>query len=321
MKIETIRLAGISRTKTRWITNPIRRLTWSFIKYYIAALLDGLSEKFREIEGQRREIEAKRQDILGIISALDKDHAAIAHRMASFEEEIARVRSLPDFMARSALLNGHRSFSQCGEDRIVAYIFERLGVPGVDIRYLDIGAAIATAHNNTYLFYLSGGSGVLLEADPKYEEEYQEIRPRDQFGQYAVVPEKLSDTGSIEFHLASDQGWSSVDLEHVKMAEKLGKGGIRETITVPTITIGALLEKYFKNETLHILSIDIEGIDNEVVRDIDFDVFRPRTIIMENPDELTTELLISKSYQAYASTYINQIFVAQEIYEELLKQM
>lgn len=283
MNIEAIRQAGISRSSRRWISNPLRRLAWRLINPYVAALV-----------------------------------GAFEDRIATIERNMGTMLNLSD---RAEIMERHCSFSQSGEDRITAYIFERLAIASSDIRYLDIGAATPVDHNNTYLFYRNGGQGVSIEADPKYLEDHRKIRPRDQLGHFAVVPEHLIGSGSIDFHLAVDQGWSSVDLQHVRLAEKLGKGGLRETITVPTITIGNLLSKYFENKTLHLLSIDIEGFDSEVVMEINFEKFRPLVIIIESPNQDTTDFLIEKKYKSYASTYINKIFVEHKTFEDLLNKM
>ena len=322
VKIETIRQAGVSRSGSRWIANPLRRLIWPVMKHYFAAVLDGMQERARELESRDQELSAEVAGLAAEFDGLTKDNLAISHRIASFEEEMERMRHLPEFSGRPDLLYRHCSFSQCGEDRIAFYIFERLRISSKDVHYLDIGAAIPIDHNNTYLFYIGGGSGVLLEADPKYQQDYEKFRPRDQVGHFAVVPERLMGAGSIDFHLAVDQGWSSVDLEHVKEAERLGKGGVRETITVPTITIGKVLNRYFENETLHLLSLDIEGFDSEVIAEMDFEKFRPLVIIIESPNQSATgEFLIGKQYKPYASTFINQIFVRNDMFEKLVKAM
>ena len=53
------------------------------------------------------------------------------------------------------------SYSQSGEDVIAKMIFEYLHVKQPS--YLDIGAWLPQAGNNTYLFYSLGGRGVLVE--------------------------------------------------------------------------------------------------------------------------------------------------------------
>ena len=58
-----------------------------------------------------------------------------------------------------------RSFAQCGEDRIAAFILDTLSMP--QPTYLDLGANDPCRLNNTFFFYLRGGRGVLVEPDPR----------------------------------------------------------------------------------------------------------------------------------------------------------
>ena len=56
-----------------------------------------------------------------------------------------------------------KSFSQCGEDLIVNYIFGLRGI--TKPTYLDIGANDPFYLNNTALFYINGCRGINIEAN------------------------------------------------------------------------------------------------------------------------------------------------------------
>ncbi|MFM6249337.1 MAG: hypothetical protein ACKPEQ_09345, partial [Dolichospermum sp.] len=58
----------------------------------------------------------------------------------------------------------HISYSQCGEDLIINFIFNNLGI--INPSYLDIGAHHPTYLSNTYSFYRKGCQGVCVEPDP-----------------------------------------------------------------------------------------------------------------------------------------------------------
>jgi hypothetical protein len=209
------------------------------------------------------------------------------------------------------------SYAQAGEDRIIYFLFEMLGSVR-DLRYADLGAAFPTGHNNTYLFYTLGGSGVLVEADPAYGPAYQEVRPRDRVEQAAIVPTRLrKQAPTVEFHAMQNPGWSTVLMEHVQVATSLGKGPVRQTLAVPCMTINDLLGKHFPDGQLDILSMDLEGVDSEVLGELDLVRFRPKVIVVERPDTVTTdrlgihlgEPLCPNGYQLFGSTFVNLIFV------------
>ena len=209
------------------------------------------------------------------------------------------------------------SYAQAGEDRIIYFLFEMLGSVR-DLRYADLGAALPTGHNNTYLFYTLGGSGVLVEADPAYRPAYREARPRDRVEQVAIVPTRLGKQGStVRFHAMQNPGWSTVSVEHVQVASILGKGPVRQTVTVPCMTINDLLDKHFPDGQLDILSMDLEGVDAEVLGEIHLERFHPKVIVVEKPitvkmDHLGIDLGVAtcpNGYQLFASTFVNLIFV------------
>ena len=77
-----------------------------------------------------------------------------------------------------------RSFSQCGEDRIAAFILDTLSTP--QPTYLDLGANDPCRLNNTFFFYLRGGRGVLVEPDPRLVRRLKARRRRDTIVQAGV---------------------------------------------------------------------------------------------------------------------------------------
>jgi hypothetical protein len=132
--------------------------------------------------------------------------------------------------------SGAESFSQCGEDRLVAFILRIAGNEG-PVRYADIGAAHPVYNNYTYLFPKPGGSGLLLEADPDYPPEHRHYPPGDAVEQVAVVPERLADQDSITFYAMEHRDWSGVSPYHSALTEALGKGRIRREFGVRRATI------------------------------------------------------------------------------------
>lgn len=58
------------------------------------------------------------------------------------------------------------SYSQCGEDLIVSFIFNRLGI--LNPNYIDIGAHHPYKLSNTAFFYESGSRGINIEPDQNY---------------------------------------------------------------------------------------------------------------------------------------------------------
>jgi hypothetical protein len=217
------------------------------------------------------------------------------------------------------------SWSQAGEDRIVFYLFERAGSAN-NLTYADLGAAFPSGHNNTYLFYTLGGSGVLVEADPSYLPAYRQVRPRDRVEQVAVVPTNLRAQGHIDFHRMKDPGWSTISAEHARVGMTLQKGPVIEVARVPCVTINELLGRQFADGRIDILSVDLEGVDTELLGELDLNYFRPKVIIVENPHGWATDMiargpqydkLSSSGYVLFACTFVNYIFAHSDALNKL----
>lgn len=202
------------------------------------------------------------------------------------------------------------TFSQSGEDRILHALFSNFSDRS-QLHYFDIGAAFAASHNNTYLAYTMGGSGVLVEADPSYAVEYGAMRPRDAYLSAAVVPERLRVSDTVPFHIMHDRGWSTASNEHLAIARHLGKCTAKSTITVPCLTINELLERYDIGRELDFISLDIEGLDQEVLDELDAGRFDPKAILAENSGGLPIhkEIMEAKGYEMYAFTFINSLYI------------
>lgn len=210
------------------------------------------------------------------------------------------------------------SFSQVGEDRIIDFIFSILG-PKRPLTYIDIGAANPIGHNNTYLFYSQAGNGIIVDADPQYASEYSSLRPRDICYLMAIVPIKLYSQDVIKFFRMENRGWSTVSIDHKLIGESLGKSSATEELEISCMTINQFFELNMDfARDFDLLSIDIEGVDIDVVCDIDFNRFKPKTIILELSASTSPHLrsrveTTLKDYCLFASTYVNSIYVRKDI--------
>ena len=70
-----------------------------------------------------------------------------------------------------------KSYSQCGEDIIVDYIFNLRGITYPT--YIDIGANDPYYLSNTALFYDKGCRGINIEPNPAMVESFGKSRPAD----------------------------------------------------------------------------------------------------------------------------------------------
>jgi hypothetical protein len=99
-----------------------------------------------------------------------------------------------------ALRSCSTSYSQCGEDSIVASLASRDNAPKLD---LDIVCYHPITGNNTYHFYRRGWKGLCVNASDKYEKVRRGFRPQDKHTRAAIIPSNkykmvkiVQDTGS-----------------------------------------------------------------------------------------------------------------------------
>lgn len=327
MNLHDLYQSGISTKKRRFLKHGMRRVLFKLIRPYLRRLV----EEIEGLHGHDASAEMR-------LNAVRKDMEAMAHRFNTIETGLraagesmkpvvpheSKPEAAGDIQARASDL----SFSQVGEDRIVAYIFERIGMALGNIKYLDLGTALPVGSNNTYLFYLHGASGCLVDADPACLDEYRRLRPRDMLVHAAVVPEALmSIDKTAEFYRTSDPGWSTISSSHLQVAKALGKADAgTQSIKVPAVSVNDLIKTIGSSGELDLLSIDIEGMDSEVIKEIDFAAIRPKVIVAENKfgpihNTFSSEIkpyLEENGYMLFASTYVNSIFVDAPVMKKVV---
>lgn len=217
--------------------------------------------------------------------------------------------------ARSA---GKVSYSQCGEDLIVRYVFDFLKIPTPT--YLDIGAHHPTFLSNTFLFYQQGSSGLNIEPDPKLFEPFPKQRSRDTNLNIGISDQE----GDLPFYVMSAPTLNTFSEVDARAAVAQGRIKIEKIFPVKVRPINAVLQEFLPDVPLDFLSIDVEGLDFAILSSMDFNRWRPKVICAEtityseaNRGEKIPEiagLLHKLGYEAYADTHINTIFVDSTIY-------
>lgn len=208
------------------------------------------------------------------------------------------------------------SFSQCGEDLIIQHIcmWLRIDQPA----YLDIGAHHPSYLSNTYLLYLQGSCGVCVEPDPSLCEEFRKMRKRDVCVN-AGVGEGTADCA--DFYIMSCRTLNTFSREEAERYAGYGDKRIEKVVSIPLVSIESLLSRHFARAP-HLVSLDVEGLDLQILRGWDFDKYRPEIFCIEtltytenNSERKLTEIIeymTSHGYFVYADTYVNTIFVSRE---------
>ena len=218
---------------------------------------------------------------------------------------------------------GKVSFSQYGEDNIIISILDRFNIK--DVTYLDIGANEPIRINNTYNLYLRGYTGVLVEPNLVLCEQIKRARPRDKVLNFGIG---INDQKEADYYMFAESNgvYNTFSKETAISTEKEGLS-IHKVIKLPLKDINKVISDNFTKAPT-IISLDIEGLDEEILRKLDFSKYQPLLICVETVNfSVKSELvktsslidfLLSKGYFIYADTHINTIFCSRELFNELI---
>jgi FkbM family methyltransferase len=205
------------------------------------------------------------------------------------------------------------SYSQSGEDIIMLRLLNKLKI--CKASYLDIGASDPIKLNNTYLLYKSGCSGVLVEPNPVLADRIKRKRKRDNVIQAGVG---ISSSQKADFYVMSNPFLSTFDKKIASKQAEQDNVSIDNIIQIPLFEINDIIRKNFDN-CPDVISLDIEGLDLEVLKSFAFEAYKPAVFCLEtlvccdgDEESKRTELIdlvCSHGYLAFADTYINTIFV------------
>ena len=225
---------------------------------------------------------------------------------------VRKLRKLAGFPA------GLTSYSQCGEDLIVNYIFSLRGIRLPT--YLDIGANDPYFLSNTAFFYRKGCRGINIEANPQLIAKLRRYRPQDINLNLGVGHSE----GEMDFYILSDPTLSSFSKEETTQATASGNIKVEAIKRIKLTTIEKVIDEYNKGIFPDFLSIDVEGLDLDILHSIPFNRFWPKVICAEAAEyspigagERKNELinfLVSKGYYEYANTNLNAIMVKNEFW-------
>lgn len=180
--------------------------------------------------------------------------------------------------------------------------------------YIDIGAQHPVLDSVSKAFYEHGWRGIHVEPVPHYAAMLREDRPDEQVLQVALSDRE----GLLELHVIDDSGLSTA----VKAFAELHKnkhGFVHKTIQTPMLTMKTAFAS-LTGRDVHWLKIDVEGLEEQVLRGWDSKALRPWIIVIEATVPMSTELhyegadriLIDSGYEFTYFDGLNRFYVAAE---------
>ena len=172
-------------------------------------------------------------------------------------------------------LNSHANtyFSQEGEDIILRRIFG----DQTNGFYVDIGAHHPKRFSNTCYFYDRGWQGIKIDAMPGSMKIFQKFRPRDTNLEIAIS-EKEQQLAYYMFNEPALNGFS----KSISEDRQNKQYHIERTVTIPSFPLSKTLDKFLPSgQKINFLSVDVEGLDLQVLASNDWNKYRPKVVLAE----------------------------------------
>ena len=305
----------IIRKLSRWYIKPIIEDQIIF-NSIVVRTNSYLKSKLKETKEQLSNNTEEMKKILNEIKIVENRLLNSEKNLKNVEDDLKNMEK--EKIEISEELLKYESYSQCGEDKIIDFILSYLG-ENKGLSYLDIGCNNYKKLNNTYNLYKKGIRGVLIDANPLFIEDIRKYRPGDTVLNCGIG---LKNSEEMKFYVLNPEadGLSSFNLESIKEAQKQNPYiKIEKEIKVPVHSLDHIYKEYFATVPT-IVSMDVEGVELDILKSSDFEKYRPLIFIIEtieysprisltNKEQNIIDFMKEKDYVEYAFTGVNSIFV------------
>ena len=180
--------------------------------------------------------------------------------------------------------------------------------------FVEVGANDGVHGSNTHLLEQRGWKGILVEPSPTLAQACRAARPASVVVNKAIVGD--SEIASVEFYEYSRgttgarfDGMSCVGKRSPYEEAALAAGSQVTRSTVPAVRLDDALKENNVVGPIDFLSIDVEGLELEVLRGLSLEVYRPRLILVEDNsfggDSRVTDHLRRHGYVPVRRTFVN----------------
>lgn len=211
------------------------------------------------------------------------------------------------------------SYSQSGEDLMLRFIFDELQIKTPS--YIDIGAHHPFYLSNTALFYESGSIGINIEPDPLLFKRFIQYRKKDTNLNIGIGETE----GEADFYLISSPTLNTFSKQEAENYIHEGDYKITEVVKTKINSLHHIIEKINHGVFPQFLNLDAEGIDELIIKSINYSKKYPIVMCVETISFSTSrngiknkaliDFIVSCGYIIYADTYINTIFVRKDAWE------
>jgi len=177
--------------------------------------------------------------------------------------------------------------------------------------YVDVGAHHPQRFSNTHYFYLAGWRGINIEAMPGSMELFHRFRPRDINLEMGVS----ESGGELTYYAFNDSAVNGFSKPVADCVIASGLYQLQSAKPVPTRPLVQILDEHLSpNQTIDFLSVDVEGMDDAVLRSNNWEKYRPLVVLAERDDATPgAHFLEALGYRAACSTPRTRFFCREDV--------
>lgn len=169
----------------------------------------------------------------------------------------------------------NHSWSQEGEDLILRIAFDHQA----NGFYVDVGAHHPKRFSNSYLFYRRGWSGINIDAMPGSMIPFFKMRPRDINLELGIS----TDNGTLDYYVFNESALNGFSKEvSVERHNASSPYKIEKILKIRTAPLSTVLDQHMPaSQEIDFMSIDVEGLDFDVLNSNDWSKYRPKMVLVE----------------------------------------
>lgn len=185
-----------------------------------------------------------------------------------------------------------KSFAQDGEDVVLLSFFEsRKRYRGF---FVDVGAHHPVRFSNTWAFYRRGWRGINIDPTPNSMQRFNMLRKRDINLEIGVG----SKDSSLTFFCFNEPALNTFDPDLAKSRNVGYPYRITAEVIVPIKPLAQILKEHLPvGQKIDFLTIDVEGLDFEVLYSNDWEQFPAEFVLVEDPGFQVCTPKASEIYQ------------------------
>ena len=242
--------------------------------------------------------------------------------MGHFKEILPSVIYRPLLNLFENYISGYynKSYSQEGEDMILQRVFNEKK----EGFYVDVGALHPKRFSNTFHFYKKGWSGINIEPRPGSMKIFNKHRSRDINLEVPIFDESVE----LTYYMFNEPALNGFSKQLSEQRDGMFEYKLIGEQKLRTKKLEEIFDAYLpKGKEIDFLTIDVEGLDYNVLNSNNWLKFRPAVVLFEDitfnfkeiGNSKSCNLLDEAGYSLWAKTY-NTVFYISDEKKSLIKK-